>query len=118
MRYYAIYNENNKLVAIGTGYGGVEITKEHYDALLAEIRAKADLVQKIYNGETTIEYVPTDWREEIKRRVETLQKSALVEKLYNGEITIADVPTEWQLEVQMRVEERIAQAALLAEGKI
>lgn len=115
MRYYAIYNKNNKLIAIGTGYGGVEITKEHYDALLAEIRAKADLVNKIYNSETTLEYVPSAWREEIERRVEALQKSAFVEKLYNGEITIYDVPTEWRTEVQMRVEERISQEALLAE---
>jgi hypothetical protein len=109
MRYYKQYDENNELIAIGTGYGGVEITKEHYDALLAEIRAKADLVNKIYNGETTLEYVPTAWQEEIQRRVETLQKSALVEKLYNGEITVDDIPTEWQAEVQRQVAERIAQ---------
>jgi hypothetical protein len=109
MRYYALYNENNKLVAIGTGYGGVEITKEEYDVLFTEIRIKADLVYKVYNGEATLEDVPMAWREEIKRRVETLQKSALVEKLYNGEITIYDVPTEWRAEVQMRVDERIAQ---------
>ena len=72
MRYYALYNENNELIAIGTGYGGVEITKEHYDALLAEIRAKADLVNKIYNGELAITNVPTKWQEEIQRRVNEL----------------------------------------------
>ena len=72
MRYYALYNENNELIAIGTGYGGVEITKEHYDALLAEIRAKADLVNKIYNGELAIANVPTKWQEEIQRRVNEL----------------------------------------------
>lgn len=70
MKYYAKYNENNKLIAIGTNCGGTEITKEQYDALLAEIRTKADLVNKLYNGEITIEGVPTEWQEEIQRRVD------------------------------------------------
>ena len=112
MRYYALYNESNKLIAVGTGYGDVEITKEQYDALLAEIRAKADLVNKVYKGELTIADVPTAWQEEIQRRVETLQKSALVEKLYSGEITVDDIPIEWQAEVQRQVAERIAQDAI------
>lgn len=69
MRYYAQY-ENNKLIAIGTGYGGTEITKEEYETLLAEIREKASLVDKLYNGEVTIEDVPTEWQEEIQHRVD------------------------------------------------
>ena len=70
MRYYAQYNENNKLIAIGTGYGGTEITKEEYDRLLAEIRTKAELVDKLYNEEITLAEVPTEWQEEIQRRVD------------------------------------------------
>lgn len=70
MRYYAQYNENNKLIAIGTGYGGVEITGSEYNALLSEIRTKADLVNKLYNGEITISDIPTEWQEEIQRRVD------------------------------------------------
>ena len=69
MRYYAKY-ENNRLIAIGTGAGGTEITKEEYDRLLAEIRTKAELVDKLYNEEITIAEVPTEWREEIQRRVD------------------------------------------------
>ena len=69
MRYYAQYNDTGKLVAIGTGYGGEEITEAEYNALLAEIREKADLVDKLYNGEITIDEVPADWQEEIQRRV-------------------------------------------------
>lgn len=69
MRYYVQYNESNKLVAIGTGYGGAEITKEEYDRLLSEIREKAVLVDKLYNEEITISDVPTEWQEEIQRRV-------------------------------------------------
>ena len=70
MRYYAQYNDTGKLVAIGTGYGGVEITEAEYNALLSEIREKAALVDKLYSGEITIDAVPTEWQEEIQRRVD------------------------------------------------
>ena len=70
MRYYAQYNDSGKLIAIGTGYGGEEITEAEYTRLLAEIREKADLVDKLYSGEITIEDVPADWQEEIQRRVD------------------------------------------------
>ena len=70
MRYYVQYNENDTLVAIGTGYGGEEITEAEYNRLLAEIREKAALVDKLYSGEITIDDVPTDWQEEIQRRVD------------------------------------------------
>lgn len=69
MRYYAQYNDSGKLIAIGTGAGGVEITEAEYNALLAEIREKAALVDKLYSGEITIDNVPVDWQEEIQRRV-------------------------------------------------
>ena len=69
MRYYAQYNDTGKLLAIGTGNGGVEITEAEYNALLAEIREKAALVEQLYNGEITIDDVPTEWQEEIQRRV-------------------------------------------------
>ena len=72
MRYYAQYNDTGKLVAISTGYGGTEITESEYNTLLSEIREKADLVDKLYNGEITIDDVPTDWQEEIQRRVDEL----------------------------------------------
>ena len=70
MRYYAQYNDTGKLVAIGTGYGGTEITEAEYNALLSEIREKAALVDRLYSGEITIDDVPTDWQEEIQRRVD------------------------------------------------
>ena len=69
MRYYAQYNDSGKLLAIGTGPGGVEITESEYNALLIEIREKAALVEQLYNGEITIDDVPTEWQEEIQRRV-------------------------------------------------
>lgn len=72
MRYFKQQNDSGKLLAIGvgTGAGGVEITEAEYNALLAEIREKAALVDKLYSGEITISEVPTDWQEEIKRRVD------------------------------------------------
>lgn len=75
MRYYAQYNENNTLIAIGTGHGGVEITEAEYNTLLAEIRAKAQLVDDVYNGVKTIDDVPAEWRDEIQRRVTERQEA-------------------------------------------
>ena len=70
MRFFAQYNDSGILLAIGTGPGGVEITEAEYNALLSEIRDKADLANKLYNGEIPIDAVPVDWQEEIQRRVD------------------------------------------------
>lgn len=69
MRYYAQYDESGALLAIGTGAGSTEITESEYNTLLSEIREKAALVDKLYSGEIAIDDVPTDWQEEIQRRV-------------------------------------------------
>ena len=69
MRYYKrVYNDI--VIAIGTGYGGTEITEAEYNALLTEIREKSAMVDKLYSGEITIDEVPADWQEEIQRRVD------------------------------------------------
>lgn len=88
MRYYAEYNEENNLIAIGTGYGGMEITKEEYDVLLAEIQAKADFVDKLYSNEISLEDVPSEWQEEIQRRVNErieMEKLLETEEITNNE---------------------------------
>lgn len=87
MRYYAQYDESNNLIAIGTGYGGTEITESEYNALLTEIREKAVLVNKLYTNEITIEDVPEEWREEIQRRVD--ERIAL-----EGELSEQDIPSD------------------------
>lgn len=69
MRYYKQFNENKRLIVIGTGAGGTEITETEYNSVLAEIYEKAELVNKLYNGEISINDVPTNWRDEIQRRV-------------------------------------------------
>lgn len=87
MRYYAQYNEDNKLIAIGTGFGGTEITEAEYNTLLAEIREKASLVDKLYNEEITIVDIPAEWQEEIQRRVnERIEAEGLAEE--------QDIPTD------------------------
>ena len=79
MRYYAQYNDTGKLVAIGTGYGGVEITEAEYTALADEITQKAKLVAALIAGTITAEDVPEGWREEIVRRADdTAQETAAV----------------------------------------
>ena len=69
-RYYARYKTDGALFVIGIGTGGTEITEAEYNTLLAEIREKAALVDKLYSGEITIDDVPAEWQEEIQRRVD------------------------------------------------
>lgn len=70
MKYYAQYSDTGNLMAVGENIGGTEITEAEYNTLLAEIREKAALVQRLYSGEITIADVPTEWQEEIQRRVD------------------------------------------------
>ena len=81
MKYYAQYSASGELISIGTGGGGTEITEAEYQALLTEIRTKADLVSKLYEGEITIDDVPAEWREEIQKRVdERIEEEAAEEE--------------------------------------
>lgn len=70
MRFYIKQDELGNVTCIGTGYGGTEISEAEYNALLAEIREKAALVDKLYGGEITLDDVPAEWQEEIQRRVD------------------------------------------------
>ena len=91
MRYNKHMN-GDCILAIGTGYGGTEITEAEYNALLSEIREKADLVNKLYSGEITIDAVPVDWQEEIQRRVD---KRIATE----GTAEEQDIPAEEALDI-------------------
>ena len=78
MRYYKQLSGSH-IITIGTGAGGTEITESEYNALLSEIREKAALVNKLYNGEITIDAVPVEWQEEIQRRVTERQEAEQAE---------------------------------------
>lgn len=91
MKYYKIENDNN-IVAIGTGPGGVEITEAEYTRLLAEIREKAALVNQLYSGEITLADVPEAWQEEIQRRVD--ERIAA-----EGEAAAQDISAEEALDI-------------------
>lgn len=92
MRCFAQYTESGTLIAIGTGPGGVEITEAVYNRLLSEIREKATLVDKLYSGEITIDDVPTDWQDEIQRRVD--ERIAV-----EGAADEQDIPAEEALDI-------------------
>ena len=94
MRYYAQYDSHGKLLTIGTGPDGTEITEVEYKRLLAEIREKAALVDRLYNGEITIGEVPEQWREEIQRRVD--ERIAA-----DGAAEDQDIPAEEALNIIM-----------------
>ena len=91
MKYFAQY-ENGILTAIGTGLGSTEITEAEYNALLSEICEKADLVDKLYSGEITIDDVPVEWQEEIQRRVDELIAA-------EGSAEEQDIPAEEALNI-------------------
>ena len=78
MRYYKQISDDC-IIAIGTGNGGTEITEAEYNALLAEIRAKAQLVDDVYNGVKTLDDVPAEWQDEIQRRVTERQEAEQAE---------------------------------------
>ena len=70
MRYFAKYDQAGKLLSIGTGFGGDEITEAEYNEMLNIIREKAELVECVLSGTISYEDVPADWRDEIQRRVD------------------------------------------------
>ena len=60
MRYFVQYGKKNHIIAIGTGYGGIEITEAKYNEIMATIqnhptaegkgyRLKADLTWEEYD---------------------------------------------------------------------
>ena len=60
MRYYKKVNEEGKLLLIGIGEGGEEITKEEYDALLEEIKNTPFELPEFIEEETEGNYVRED----------------------------------------------------------
>lgn len=72
MRYYKITDDAGQLVCIGEGLAGDEITEEEYNILLADLKQKRMLTDKLYWGEITIADVPDELKEQIQSRVDEL----------------------------------------------
>ena len=73
MRYYKQLDDTGKLIAIGTGPGGVEITEAEYNTILDEVREKVVYVEKLSMGEITIDDVPEAWREDVQYEVDAIK---------------------------------------------
>ena len=82
MNFFAVY-EGGELKEVGKLYGDFvtdfAITEAEYNTLLAEIRAKAQLVDDVYNGVKSLDEVPAEWRDEIQRRVTERQEAEQAE---------------------------------------
>lgn len=76
LRYYKVVDTSGKLISIGTGSDGIEITFEEYEELSSEINEKADLVSDLYVGKISEGEIREDWREEIVRRAQALNAHA------------------------------------------
>ena len=73
MRYFKQFDESGRIIAIGTGPGGVEITEAEYNAILDEVREKVVYVEKLIMGEITIDDVPEAWREDVQHEVDAIR---------------------------------------------
>ena len=74
IRYFKEYDENGRLLAIGAGdaLNGVDITKEEYDALAADIALASECAEKVYKGEMAIQDVPERLLDEVQMRVDEM----------------------------------------------
>ena len=65
MRHYALYDGEGRMICIGRGDGGVEITQDEYEALCAQLEEKNELVLRLYRGEIAPDDVPDGYRDEV-----------------------------------------------------
>lgn len=98
MRYFKEIEPEGRLLCIGIGRGGVEITELEYAALSKEIEEKEKLVEALYSGTITLEGVPSEWREEIQQRVDEM-----VEQM--GAYDTQDIYDEEALDIILGVSE-------------
>ena len=75
MRFYKIIDSTGRLIAIGVGDDGTEITAEEYNSLLGEINAKWDYIGKLADGKITAADVPVEWRTEVQAEADAIIKA-------------------------------------------
>lgn len=74
-RYFKQLDSTGRLLAIGIGYDGEEITEAEYNALMAEIQAKSDYISRLADGTITANDVPAEWRTEVQAEAEAIIKA-------------------------------------------
>lgn len=74
MQYYASYDEEGNLLAIGIGNCGTVITESQYNFLLSEIMEKASLTEQLCSDKIAIEEVPSKYKEELQKRIATIKR--------------------------------------------
>ena len=111
MIYYYKVIENEKIKYIGTQSfppteEQIEITKEEYDQLSAEIKEHAETVRnyvaQLVAGQIGYTEIPDDYREEAGQQA----APQFADKIIAEEITIEDVPAEIKDDVQAIVDSR------------
>ena len=75
LRYFKQLDPTGKLLAIGIGYDGEEITEAEYNALMTEIQTKWDYINKLADGKITANDVPAEWRTEVQTEAEAIIKA-------------------------------------------
>ena len=75
MRYYKTIDSTGRLLAIGIGDDGEEITEAEYNALMAEMQAKWDYISKLADGKITATDVPVEWRTEVQEAADAIIKA-------------------------------------------
>ena len=75
MRYYKTIDNTGRLLSIGIGDDGEEITEAEYNALMAEIQAKWDYISRLADGKITADDEPAEWRTEVQTEAEAIIKA-------------------------------------------
>lgn len=70
MRYFKELDSSGHLLLIGTGYNGVEITKEEYEELQKDIEEICKYQDLILSGELTFDKVPEKYLKNVEYGVQ------------------------------------------------
>lgn len=77
MKCFANYDKNGRLLSLQRGNtGGVEITEEEYNRLIAWILRINDLAYLVFTGEISLAEVAEEDKAEVLIRVEAMQEAA------------------------------------------
>lgn len=76
MKYYALYDDNDKLLSYGTTSAKTvrgEITEAEYQVLVQMRQEMYGYAERVYTGKIAIEDVPEEYREDVAAMVADIQ---------------------------------------------